>query len=96
MIIPLYVYNNKQTHTYATAQLRDLKNSKPTIHVIIPNPQLTLDIDTIPYDTGLEAPFAHSLHTAYFRKFTPCLLPRLTFEPEPLRQVGKFRPTKLN
>ena len=53
-------------------------------------------IDTIPYDTGLEAPFAHSLHTVYFRKFTPCLLPRLTFEPEPLRQVGKFRPTKLN
>ena len=44
MIIPLYVYNNKQTHTYATAQLRDLKNSKPTIHVIIPNPQLTLDV----------------------------------------------------
>ena len=53
-------------------------------------------IVTIPYDTGLEAPFAHSLHTVYFRKFTPCLLPRLIFEPEPLRQVGKFRPTKLN
>ena len=53
-------------------------------------------IDTIPYDTGLEAPLAHSLHTVCFRKFTPCLLPRLTFEPEPLRQVAKFRPTKLN
>ena len=36
-------------------------------------------IDTIPYDTGLEAPFAHSLHSVYFRKFTPCCLPRLTF-----------------
>ena len=53
-------------------------------------------IDTIPYDTRLEAPFAHSLHSVYFRKSTPCCLPRLTFEPKPLRQVGKFRPTKLN
>ena len=41
-------------------------------------------IDTIPYDTGLEALFEHSLHSVYFRKFTPCCLPRLTFEPEPL------------
>ena len=49
-------------------------------------------IDTIPYDTGLEAPFAHSLYAVYFRKSTPCCLARLTFEPEPWPQVGKFRP----
>ena len=53
-------------------------------------------IDTIPYDTGLEAPFAHSLYAVYFRKSTPCCLARLTFEPEPWPQVGKFRPNKLN
>ena len=53
-------------------------------------------IDTIPYDTGLEAPFTHSLHSVYFRKSTPYCLPCLTFEPELLRQVGKSRPTKLN
>ena len=62
----------------------------------VPILQYNISIDTIPYDTGLEAPFAHSLHSVYFRKFTPCCLPRLTFEPESLRQVGKFRPTKLN
>ena len=49
-----------------------------------------LCIDTIPYDTGLEAPFAHSLYGVYFRKSTPCCLARLTFEPEPWPQVGKF------
>ena len=27
-------------------------------------------IDTKPYDTGLEAPFAHSLHSVYFCKST--------------------------
>ena len=57
---------------------------------------LASTIDTIPYDTGLEAPFTDSLHSVYFHKFTPCCLPRLTFEPEPLRQVSKFKPTKLN
>ena len=36
-----------------------------------------VSIDTVPYDAGLEAPFAHSLHSVYFRKFTPCCLPRL-------------------
>ena len=53
-------------------------------------------IDTILYDTGLEAPFVHSLHSVYFCKFTPCCLPGLTFEAKLLRKVGKFRPTKLN
>ena len=77
------IYNAKQKQPGAVKKGRGQAN-------------LSRIIDTIPYDTGLEAPFAHSLHTVYFRKFTPCLLPRLTFEPEPLRQVGKFRPTKLN
>ena len=52
-------------------------------------------IDTIPYDTGLEAPFVHSLYAVYFHKSTPCCLARLTFEPEPWLQVGKFRPNFL-
>ena len=54
------------------------------------------NIDTIHYDTGLEAPFTHSLYAVYFRKSAPCCLACLTFEPEPWPQVGKFRPNKLN
>ena len=53
-------------------------------------------IDTIHYDTGLEASFTHSLHAVYLCKFTHHCLLCLTFEPEPMLQVqvGKFRPTK--
>ena len=31
---------------------------------------------TIPYDTGLKAPFVCSLHSLYFRKSTSCCFPR--------------------
>ena len=53
-------------------------------------------IGTISYDTGLEAPFALSLHSVHFCKFTPCCLLRLTLNSEPWVQFSKCRPTKLN
>ena len=51
-----------------------------------------VSIDTIPYDTGLEAPFAHSLHSVYFCRFTPCCLPRLTLNPNHCDRLANLGP----